>query len=125
MRKDDKYGIYDDKGNLVSKINQALVKRQGIGDERLAKIQALHERRYLLIQEMEQLPRESGFLLKIGAEAITEIDYELQELWGFERNREYHRFWELPHCTCPKMDNNERYGTGMYIINQDCPIHGY
>ena len=53
-----------------------------------------------------------------------ENEYTLQRLWGFEENANMHRFWEYPYCTCPKLDNEDRYGTSSYIVSRDCPIHG-
>ena len=35
----------------------------------------------------------------------------------------YSRFWLDKGCTCPKMDNEDRFGTGYFIINLECPIH--
>ena len=53
-----------------------------------------------------------------------ENEYTLQRLWGFEEKANMHRFWEYPYCTCPKLDNEDRYGTSSYIVSCGCPIHG-
>lgn len=49
---------------------------------------------------------------------------QLQKLWGFEQNPAYYKEWNIPGCTCPKMDNEERYPSGMYVVSSNCPIHG-
>jgi hypothetical protein len=55
---------------------------------------------------------------------LQEIEFELQDLWGFPRDARYHKFWLRPKCTCPKLDNEDAYPTGFYTTNQECPIHG-
>jgi len=54
-----------------------------------------------------------------------ELNEELQDIWGLDRDHEMHRFWEIPGCICPAQDNEERYGWGRgQIIASGCPIHG-
>ncbi len=50
-------------------------------------------------------------VLKSLVKDLTEIEYHLQELWGFPADAKFHRFWEYPKCVC---------GT----INRECPLHG-
>ena len=50
----------------------------------------------------------------------TDIQYKLQDAWGFERDSNYHRFWDLPHCTCPVMDNNDAYPTKYTMVHSGC-----
>lgn len=56
---------------------------------------------------------------------FDEIEFTLQDLWGFERDKKFHKFWELPGCECPKMDNDDAYPHGRYIYSLGCPIHKY
>lgn len=52
-------------------------------------------------------------------------EFRLQELWGFAQDSAYHKYWFLvPGCTCPKLDNSDRFGTGYNVINCSCPYHG-
>lgn len=62
--------------------------------------------------------------MRVLDKKLEDIEYEIQELFKFPRDKNYHRFWERPHCACPKMDNQDNWGTGHYIINQSCPLHG-
>lgn len=48
----------------------------------------------------------------------------LQALWGFKQEDRFIKHWYYSFCTCPKMDNDDAYPTGMYITSQNCPIHG-
>jgi hypothetical protein len=58
------------------------------------------------------------------AKDIQSCEFELQRLWGFSEDARFHRFWETPKCECPRLDNEERYGTSYLITNQSCPLHG-
>jgi hypothetical protein len=65
---------------------------------------------------------------EISASTYVELweqnEYRLQELWGFPKDPNYHRFWEMAGCTCPKMDNEDAYPTGYYTRSGNCPLHG-
>jgi hypothetical protein len=53
----------------------------------------------------------------------TAIEFDIQEKWNFTRNYDFHRFWENPHCTCPYLDNKDKWGTSYYVVSGSCPIH--
>lgn len=56
---------------------------------------------------------------------LQNIEFALQEQWGFEKNLNYHTWWLKPKsCKCPKLDNTDiaYFGRGK-IINLDCPVH--
>jgi len=56
---------------------------------------------------------------------VIPLEFKLQELWGFKKDKNYHRLWmEHDKCTCPKLDNLDDIGTGMRHINTECIIHG-
>jgi len=52
------------------------------------------------------------------------LETALQRLWGFTEDISYVKFWHYPHCTCPKIDNDDLYPSGLYVFNNSCPIHG-
>ena len=54
---------------------------------------------------------------------ITNIEYNIQTLYGEKENIMFHRFWETPKCSCPKIDNIEIYPQKKYI-DKHCIIHG-
>jgi len=63
--------------------------------------------------------------LRQCAKEVEELEFQLQESWKFEKDKNYHRYWwTLPKCTCPKMDNEDRFGTDYHVYSSDCPIHG-
>ena len=63
---------------------------------------------------------------------IKEIHFDLhtisfaeQEALGFDKNKEYHRFWEWPYCRCPRLDNEDIIGLPGKYHSMDCPVHGW
>lgn len=44
--------------------------------------------------------------------------------FNFKVDKNYFRFWEMPKCTCPKLDNIDYWGTGNQIYSLTCPVHG-
>ena len=54
---------------------------------------------------------------------LTDIEYNMQLLYGEEENISSHRFWETPKCICPQIDNLEIYPSKEPIFDEDCPIH--
>ena len=107
-------------------INMALAVRLGFGEKRVAKIvltQALAE---ACIDEMRRLSPtiESRSTFLALAKSWTSTQFILQALWKFPEDARFHRFWELPHCACPKVDNEERWGTDWTIRASQCPLHG-
>lgn len=55
--------------------------------------------------------------------SLTDMEYNMQILYGEEEDISCHRFWETPKCTCPKIDNLEIYPSTNPIFDKDCPIH--
>lgn len=55
---------------------------------------------------------------------LTDIEYNMQLLYGEKEDISFHRFWETPKCTCPKIDNLEIYPSVNPVFDDKCPIHG-
>lgn len=118
-----KYFVFNCDGKAIFEINPDLVKTQGIDETTLAEIKDVHQLRLAIMDLM--FKTDSRPLLKSLAKDLTICEFELQSLWGFKKNRGYHRFWLIPKCECPKMDNEDRYPNRAYVISTKCPIHGY
>lgn len=119
----DKIGVYF-KGELVYRLNSKMVEMKGLTDTEIRSIVKLHQKKVQLADDMSRFSSSNSKELKIIAAAITEIEFQLQDLWKFEKDIRMHSFFLLPHCTCPKMDNKERLGTDYLITDTMCPIHG-
>lgn len=104
-------------------INLALARKQGISDEAIYKIMTLQQTRDMLHSSVEKCYWNTNVARKYKP-LLEQIELELQLLWGFEQNLNYYRFWEVPECTCAKLDNNDAFPTGHYSVNSNCPLHG-
>ena len=106
----------------ISTINSRLVANQGLSLDDVDRINNLHIVRNCYLTLMENVNDKED--LRYFTKIITQIDFKLQEIWKFKEDSSYHRFWELPKCDCPKMDNMDTYGTGHRYINPNCLLHG-
>lgn len=102
-------------------INMALAKRRNLSKKRIKKINRLQALRDWLYNAMRTCEAE---YLPTFSRWVTETEFKLQKAWRFEMDQAHHKFWNLPRCTCPKMDNDDRYPQGNYIYNAKCPVHG-
>lgn len=103
-------------------INELLIKLRNISDTALAQIIHWHKAKLALFDKM--WAADDVVELRRLNELVTKCEFNLQELWGFALDENFHRWYHVPKCTCPKMDNNDRLGTKYKIYSGDCPIHG-
>ena len=101
-------------------INMQLANRLGLPDSRIKEIKFWQDYRDSLGRQYLEK--------KISASTYVDLweknEYQLQELWGFPKDSNYHKFWEMAGCTCPNMDTEDAYPTGYYVRVGDCPLHG-
>jgi len=103
-------------------LNPHLIKQQNRTEVEVLKIVELHARLHRAFDEMEA-ETETERLQKLAA-LVKELEFHLQEAWGFERNADWHSWWfQVPHCTCPILDNWDRVGTEFAVLTTGCPIH--
>lgn len=102
-------------------INKKLLDSQKAWDK-LPVIKALHKSMMVVKEIMRDT--DDIVCLRSFDKWLTELEYMLQDAWGFERDSKFHRFWDRPKCGCPKMDNDDRWPTGYYVINKSCILHG-
>jgi hypothetical protein len=119
----EKYVIVHDT-EIVGYISKALCDDKKLSYDTIKLICETHAVKYGILIDMQNTDVSNVKALKEYAEQLTEIEYTLQRLWGFPENSAYHKFWLLPHCKCPRMDNQDRYATGCSIIDTECPVHG-
>lgn len=109
-------------GQPKGTLNQALINRNKVTPEKVEKIKELHQKKWKIFDEMEV--EKSRDILRAYAKLVETIEYELQSLWGFAKDKNYHEWYKVPQCQCPKIDNDDRNGTPYQIYNKSCPIHG-
>ena len=115
--------VVEFEGKPRYRLNESLALRQGVTDEELDKIRALHELKLKVFQMMEETDNVDR--LRACAEMVTDIEFALQRNWHFPEDKRFHEWYKVPKCACPKMDNAERRGTSFQITVSDCPIHGF
>lgn len=66
------------------------------------------------------------YLIRKANSALEDLEYRMQEMWGFKQSSNYHTWWlKCDDCICPKEDNMDPvyYGSG-HIYVDTCPVHG-
>ena len=102
-------------------INYDLAKKQGLDQDTQDLIEFYQDYRDFIFNRMADMPEKYA---KMHSILWEENEYRLQSLWRFPRDPSYHRFWDLPWCKCPKMDNDDDYPFLQHKV-QHCPIHGW
>lgn len=101
-------------------LNDRLAKDRGItncGKEAINDLQHLVDN----VVEHPELYGDNQDVLAI----LESLEYSLQALWKFTRNKNYHRAsFKLKKCECPAMDNKELLGTPYRSYSTMCPYHG-
>jgi len=127
----------EDKGvtfeELLEKIESSdkyLVKykelRDRVEEDRIKNDKNLDKLKNCLIEKLKihDVIQNSDEDLKQYYKKLTDIEYNMQLLYGEVEDIDFHRFWETPKCTCPKIDNLEIYPSNKPIFDDKCPIHG-
>jgi hypothetical protein len=110
-----------------------LADKQGVGEFERKLIDKLHMLRYFIEENVESLMKENANNTDNSKNSLIMRNYEewfdneeiLQELWNFEKNPNYIKFWTFPACSCPTMDNDDNYPHGHYVTSQKCIVHGW
>lgn len=100
-------------------LNYLLVLKQKLSEEDVKEIKRLHKKIARLYDKIEKT-KDKAIL-----QEIEDATMDLQRAWKFEPNKNYHEFWRIPGCECPKYDNEDLKGVDLAIYSQNCPWHGY
>jgi hypothetical protein len=101
-------------------INYDLARRQNLSPETITQIEKLQAYR----EELGRSYAAGKIGVRMYEDEWTANEFDLQDLWGFTPDKNYHMFWTMEGCTCPKMDNRDAWGTPYHVYNGSCPIHG-
>lgn len=110
------------KGEIKYSLNSNLIRKQKLSSDNIENIKSLHVKKLEIFDKMNET--ENHNVLKELAMEVEIIELKLQTLWGFTENRNMHEWYNVPKCSCPKLDNMENRGTEFRIINEACPVHG-
>lgn len=101
-------------------INKELARERNISEDTQSEIECRHRLRDKFVKVLtEESP--DTVLFKVCLRAWRRNERDLQLLWGFEPDENKTREWHLPHCTCPKMDNDD-FSYHRYV-SEGCPLH--
>lgn len=88
-----------------------------------AEREALHALHVLLAEIKSRGYEERSFKFD-SVQIVEDIEYTLQQIWGFGRDSDFHTHWiGLKDCTCPQIDNGDLFGAPWRITSADCPWH--
>ena len=103
-----------------SRLNEGLLNKQDCWDN----VPAIIEEHVNKLHIYEAIKKEEDpAALKCYSQNLTDLEFRLQELWGFPKDAKFHKFWWTPKCLCPKADGEDSWGTGYTYINGECPLH--
>lgn len=106
-------------------LNQNLIIKLNLSETQIKDIKQLHRQAISCDISLTEIAHLGGSgNTEILLEHWHDIQYQLQDAWGFERNIKFHKFWKLTSCSCPKMDNDDRYPSGYYVMSGKCALHG-
>lgn len=114
--------VYFNDGSYVTSLNGKLARKQKISAEDIEMLKDTHVIRALIFQAMYRTDNVDE--LKRLAWMFDELEFLQQELWKFGRNSKFHRWFDVPKCSCPKLDNSDYIGTDINIYESTCVIHG-
>tara|TARA_R110000868_G_scaffold50636_2_gene161584 strand:- start:100 stop:504 length:405 start_codon:yes stop_codon:yes gene_type:complete len=115
--------------------------KQGLSDEEFDDLSLLYldmTKVFNAMQDCDPLTEDGVSALIEFAKEVSALEVKMQLQWKFIKRSDFDSdalfdkqcskwmsYWFIePHCECPTRDNNERVGTGYFIINGGCPIHG-
>ncbi len=115
---------------LFDKNDKLLVKYNGLRDrvdEKLIdetddRVESLKSCLLVKLKLHEEIEKSTKDLFKYYKK-LTDCEFNMQLLYELDEDIKYHKFWETPKCTCPKIDNIVLYPKGNYIFDKKCPIH--
>ena len=113
--------IRDPKGSQYT-LNVRLAESRGLSKQDFLDLVAAHQQKVGIFQQMRDT--EDPEHLHVLAEQLTEVEFKIQDAWGFPRDKSKHRWFQAPRCQCPLYDNVDRLGTDEMVINGHCPVHG-
>lgn len=117
-----KYEITYD-GKVIGRINERLAIKQMVSDESIKKIVTLHALKYHIFKLM--CASNDVTYIRACAEIVTDIEFALQFNWNFTQDASFHEWYNVPKCSCPKLDNFDAKGCSAgQVINLGCIIHG-
>ena len=114
--------VFTDNGEYITSLNGTLARKQGITAEDIELLKDTHVMRRIIFNCMEQTDDPSQ--LKRLAKMFEDLEFLQQELWKFGADKRFHRWFEVPKCSCPILDNLDCLGSEVDVVDVACKVHG-
>lgn len=101
-----------------------LVEKQKLNQEDIDFVISLQSHRFFIESQMSKYNIEKKVELLELLDKWQQNEDRLQLAWGFPLDRTMQVWYNIPHCSCPKMDNADRLGTQYQVFSMDCVYHG-
>lgn len=131
LKSSEKFIIFEDMIKEIDAKDKYLVTFEDLRDriekDRISNNKNLDKLKNCLIEKLKIYDAieksESDDNLRQYYKKLTDIEFNMQLLYGEDEDVTFHRFWETPKCTCPKIDNLENFPSEIPIFDSNCPIH--
>ena len=131
LKSSEKFIIFEDMIKEIDAKDKYLVTFEDLRDriekDRISNNKNLDKLKNCLIEKLKIYDAieksESDDNLQQYYKKLTDIEFNMQLLYGEDEDVTFHRFWETPKCTCPKIDNLENFPSEIPIFDSNCPIH--
>ena len=102
-------------------VNLSLAEERGLSYDDIRIIETLQKVRDRIHKKLKTKEAEPTTTV---AKFLEEIEETLGEIWFGKADLSYYKFWEVPRCICPKIDNEDIYPSDSYYYSMGCPLHG-
>lgn len=109
-------------GKIAYYLSERLAKQQHVSDQEMDTLIQLHQEKLAVYDQMKNTT--NRLELRRLAGLVETIEFEMQKNWHFDLNKDFHEWYLVPNCTCPRMDNEDRRGTPYRVVDAKCPVHG-
>jgi len=117
---DDIDPYYELDGKRYS-LNEYLIHEKCLTQKQVNKIKDLHIERLMTEATLNQ--QYDNASIRAWYNVWEQIQFELQDAWGFPRNAHWHPSHRLSLCSCPKIDNADMLGTPYSVRVNTCKLH--
>lgn len=104
-------------------LNGHMIELKGINVDSCEIIAELHREKQFYIGEMKKAEATDVAHLHALYNNIENIEFKMQDKWGFVRDINWHRHWKVPYCGCSIVANKMAYPHHTFY-EETCPVHG-
>jgi hypothetical protein len=112
---------------MTTLLNKKLIVQQDLSDDDVAELEHLHNVREQLFDIADDCDLDdpaSVATLRTMADLLESLEYNMQRVWKFPQNSNFHSWWfQIPHCSCPKLDNQDWIGHPNRVYSGTCIVH--